>query len=168
MKLLVASSPHIFSKRNTAGIMYYVLLALSPLVAASIYFKGLDSAKLFLVCLAGAALAEFMAQKMSKQKVTLYDGSAAITGILLALVIPPDTPLWMAFIAGIFAIAAGKQAFGGLGGNIFNPALIGRLFLAGFSAVTPLFSRRLPQRTPSARRPLFLRKGLPVRCIQGC
>ena len=126
---IVSSSPHIFATESIPGIMYHVVFALSPVVAASVYFFGIRALLLLIVCVSGAILSEHASQILRHKKTTIGDGSALITGMLLALVLPPAFPLWAAFLGAMVAIIAGKMIFGGLGYNVFNPALIGRAFL---------------------------------------
>jgi len=129
--LIIESSPHWRDKDTVGRIMCRVLIALIPAVLASLYFFRLRAVLLYFVttaaCLATEA-AFFWARKKSFQ--SLLDGSAVITGILLAMCLPPALPLGMAVIGAVIAVGIGKQAFGGLGYNIFNPALVGRAFLA--------------------------------------
>lgn len=127
--LIISSSPHLLSTENVHRIMYTVILALIPAVAASVYFFGLSAVKLLVVCTVTAVLTEFLVQRFMKKSTTAYDGSAAITGLLLALMLPPSFPLFGAILGSVFSVAIGKQIFGGLGFNIFNPALLGRAFL---------------------------------------
>ncbi len=109
--------------------MREVVLALSPAVFASIIFFGIRAALLILSCVAAAMLTEFICKKMRRQKSTLSDGSAALTGLLLAMCVPASLPFWMGALGAVIAIAIAKEAFGGLGFNIFNPAHVGRAFL---------------------------------------
>ncbi|MEI7884302.1 MAG: RnfABCDGE type electron transport complex subunit D [Clostridia bacterium] len=127
--LLIASSPHIHSSNSLDLAMRDVLLALLPAVFAAILFFGLHSFLVITVCAISAVFAEFVAQKIMKRTVSISDGSAALTGVLLALCLPPSIPLWIAAIGAISAIIIGKQVFGGLGHNIFNPAHVGRAIL---------------------------------------
>ncbi len=128
-KLTISASPHVFSTVDTRGMMKSVIMALLPAVAASLYFFRQDAAGVIISCLAGCVLTEYLIQKVRRVQVRISDLSAVLTGILLALVLPPSIPLWMAFLGGVFSIALGKEVFGGLGQNIFNPALLGRAFL---------------------------------------
>ena len=128
-KLIVSVSPHQKERLNTPKIMRGVIYALIPTVIASIYYFKLRAFLLIIVCIAGTILTEAVFQKLRKKPVTIYDGSALLTGLLLALVLPPAIPLWAGFLGAVMAIVLGKQLFGGLGQNIFNPALIGRAFL---------------------------------------
>lgn len=125
-RLVVTASPHLRAAESTPTIMWSVAASLFPLVAAAIYFFGPGSALIIASATAGAVLTE----KFFGKPGTLADGSAVITGVLLGLTLPPGYPLWMAFSGGVFGIGFGKLIFGGLGHNIFNPALLGRAFLA--------------------------------------
>ena len=128
-RLKLGSSPHIKSPFSTQKAMYYVLIALLPCVISSIIFFGIYQIVIILTCVIFSVLTEFLIKKFRKQKLSIDDGSAALTGLLLALILPPNYPLVNSALGSIFAIAIGKEVFGGLGFNIFNPALIGRAFL---------------------------------------
>jgi electron transport complex protein RnfD len=128
-KLVVSVSPHIKSKENVKSIMWLVVLALVPAMIAGIVFFGARALWVILLSTLSAVLAEYIIQKLTKKEIAIKDGSAALTGVLLALVIPPSVPLWVPIVGSAFAIAIAKHAFGGLGFNIFNPALAGRAFL---------------------------------------
>ena len=129
-KLLVSPSPHSHGKENTRNLMRDVVIALLPTVAVSIYCFGLSALKLALVgVLACVAVEYVIAKYMLKTKVTVCDYSAVITGLLLALNVPINTPWWVLVIGSIVAIGVAKMTFGGLGQNLFNPALVGRVFL---------------------------------------
>ncbi|MCK4738426.1 MAG: RnfABCDGE type electron transport complex subunit D [Deltaproteobacteria bacterium] len=127
--LVVSSSPHFLNTESVPGIMHNVILALLPACLVSIYFFRFDALILIVTCLFACLLTEYLCLKFRGKPIVIYDGSAAITGILLALTLPPSFPLYGAVIGSVFAIAIGKQIFGGLGLNIFNPALLGRAFL---------------------------------------
>jgi electron transport complex protein RnfD len=127
--LIVSSSPHLFANESVPKIMHNVVLALVPAMLASIYFFRINALMLIVTCVASAVITEIVFQKVRKQPVTAYDGSAIITGILLALTLPPSFPIHGAILGSVFAISVGKHFFGGLGYNIFNPALLGRAFL---------------------------------------
>jgi electron transport complex protein RnfD len=129
VELVISSSPHLLATENIPKIMHNVVMALIPAMIASIYFFGYRAGLLLVTCVVASVITEVIFQKARKQKVTAYDGSAIITGILLALTLPPSFPLYGAIIGSVFAIGIGKQIFGGLGFNIFNPALLGRAFL---------------------------------------
>ena len=135
-KLLeIRTSPHIRSPLSTPRVMRGVLIALIPASAAAIYFFQFRAFLLILTSMAASMAAEALYQILLKKPITAGDGSAAVTGLLLALVLPPGLPLYYAALGGVFAIIIGKQIFGGLGYNIFNPALIARAFLmAAFPA----------------------------------
>ena len=129
-KLLVSPSPHIHGKENTRNLMRDVIIALLPAVAVSIYYFGFSAIKLVLVGVISCMLVEFLIQKfLLKGKCTICDYSAALTGVLLALNLPPNSPSWLMVIGAIVAIGVAKMTFGGLGQNLFNPALVGRVFL---------------------------------------
>ena len=129
-KLLVSPSPHIHGKDNTKSLMRDVVIALLPTVAVSIYCFGLSALKLALVGVLACVAVEYVIAKfMLKTKVTICDWSAVITGLLLALNVPINTPWWVVVIGSIVAIGVAKMTFGGLGQNLFNPALVGRVFL---------------------------------------
>jgi len=144
-ELTFAASPHIRAERTVAATMRGVVIALMPAVVASVYFFRIYAVLLIVTCVVAACLTEAVFLKLRRKPVTLNDWSAAVTGLLLALVLPPRlfpeqvaggsvfaaevTWLAVAALGAVFAIALGKQVYGGLGSNIFNPALIGRAFL---------------------------------------
>lgn len=125
MKLKVSASPFIHGADSVATIMWNVVGALVPIVAASFWFFGVSALLVIVASCAGALATE----RAFGPGGTLRDGSAVITGILLGLTLPAGMPLWIALLGGAFAIGVGKLLFGGLGYNIFNPALLGRAFL---------------------------------------
>ncbi|MFI5359193.1 MAG: RnfABCDGE type electron transport complex subunit D [Halanaerobiales bacterium] len=128
-RFIVSSSPHIRDLTNNAEIMWSVVVALVPAIISAVYFFGLQALVIILTSVLGAVVTEYLFQKARGKKVTISDGSAVVTGILLALTLPPASPLWMVLIGSVVAIGLGKQVFGGLGHNPFNPALVGRAFL---------------------------------------
>lgn len=128
-KLLLSSSPHAFSPVSTQRIMLAVIIALLPATGYGIYLYGLPALLLVLVSMVAAAAGEFLFRLAIKAPRTIDDCSAALTGLLLALILPPSTPLWMAALGAIFSTVVVKEFFGGLGQNSFNPALTGRAFL---------------------------------------
>jgi electron transport complex protein RnfD len=130
-KLVVSASPHIRYKDSIPKIMWTMVLSLLPAVISSIYFFGPRSLLLILISVITAVGTEAIIQKLLHKKITISDGSAVITGMLLAMVIPPGVPLWMPAVGSFCSIAIAKSVFGGLGYNIFNPALIGRAILLG-------------------------------------
>ncbi len=128
-EIVVSSSPHILTDENIHRIMHSVIVALTPAVLTSVYFFGLRAVVLLCVCVGTSLITEYVFQRIRGMPTTLSDGSAIITGMLLALTLPPAFPIFGAILGSVFAIAIGKQIFGGLGYNIFNPALLGRAFL---------------------------------------
>jgi len=128
-KILISHAPHIWRGFSTTKIMYIVVIALLFPTAASIYFFGYYAIYIILASVASAVITELAIKKLRKKRF-IMDGSAVITGLLFALTLPPRLPLWMVIIGASFSIAVAKEAFGGLGYNIFNPALIGRAFLS--------------------------------------
>ncbi len=127
--LHVSSSPHIRSKITTDRIMYLVLLALLPATCMGIYLFGIPALVLILCSVITCVATEYIYERLMKKPVTIHDGSAMVTGLLLALNLPSGAPWWMPVLGGVFAILVVKQLFGGLGQNIMNPALAGRCFL---------------------------------------
>lgn len=123
------TSPHLHSKFSTPKVMWLVNLSLLPCLISGVIFFGAYQLVIVLTAIVFSILTEFVIQKILKQKVTITDGSAFLTGLLLALTLPPNFSLSATAIGAVFAIAIGKQVFGGLGYNIFNPALAGRAFL---------------------------------------
>ncbi len=123
--LIVSASPHLRGADTTPRIMWHVVLSLLPVIASAGYFFGISA----LLVIAAATLGAVATEAVLGRPGTLADGSAAITGILLGLCLPAGMQLWMAALGGCFGIAFGKLVFGGLGQNVFNPALIGRAFL---------------------------------------
>ena len=128
-KFIMSSSPHVRSSETTGRIMRDVLIALLPATACGIYFFGISAFWVVLVSVAFAVGTEALLQWLMKRKVTALDGSAAVTGLLLALNLPPTVPIWLPMIGSVFAIAIVKLCFGGLGHNFLNPALAARAFL---------------------------------------
>jgi len=128
-KLIVSVSPHIHSGETSARIMWLVSLSLFPAGVAGVLIFGLASFWAILVSIVCAVLTEAVIQRLRRRDITVSDGSAALTGLLLAYCLPSTVPLWLVACGAFVAIAIGKQAFGGLGQNIFNPALVGRAFL---------------------------------------
>ena len=123
--LLITASPHLGGGDTTPRIMWSVVASLVPIVLAATWFFGLSVPLVLAAALAGAGAAEWAFGRPG----SLADGSGVITGLLLGLTLPAGLPLWMAFIGGAFSIGIGKLIFGGLGQNVFNPALLGRAFL---------------------------------------
>jgi electron transport complex protein RnfD len=124
-RLLITASPHLHAKDDTPTIMWNVVGSLVPLIAIATYFFGPSA----LLVIGASTMGAVLTERSLGKGTSIGDGSAAITGILLGLTLPAGMPMWMAFIGGAFGIAFGKVLFGGLGYNIFNPALFGRAFL---------------------------------------
>ncbi|NJO89305.1 MAG: RnfABCDGE type electron transport complex subunit D [Chloroflexia bacterium] len=128
--LTVAHSPHNYGKDTIKSLMYGVIIALIPTLAVSIYFFGLGALIVTLTAVASAMIFEYLISKfLLKKEPTLKDGSAIITGLLLAFNVPSNLPIGIIIIGALVAIGIGKMTFGGLGNNPFNPALVGRVFL---------------------------------------
>jgi len=127
--LIVSTSPHIRSRETVPKIMLSVIITLIPSVVFSIYQFGGYTLILYIVSIATCTISEYVVVRLRKRPFTLNDFSAVITGILLVMVLPPNFPIYGVILGGFFAIVVGKQIFGGIGYNIFNPALIGRAFL---------------------------------------
>ncbi|NLJ81319.1 MAG: RnfABCDGE type electron transport complex subunit D [Firmicutes bacterium] len=135
LKLIVTPSPHIRDDDSTQSIMFNVLVALLPVFAAAVYFYRLDALRLVILSAGAAVATEVTFQRVRQKPLTIWDGSALVTGVLLGLIVPPSLPSWMMVLGSVFAIAIGKQVFGGLGYNPFNPALVGRAFLTASFAL---------------------------------
>ena len=130
-KLLLKSAPLLHQVLTTPAAMKDVWIALLPAVAAALWFFGLSALLILLVSISGAVLTEWVFTAKDKRQLAMSDTSAGLTGLLLGLTLPPGLPLWMAFLGGVVSIGLGKVIWGGLGSNIFNPALLGRAFLLG-------------------------------------
>ncbi|MGD8568424.1 MAG: RnfABCDGE type electron transport complex subunit D [Gammaproteobacteria bacterium] len=143
--LNVGSSPHIKSGYSVDTIMRHVVYALLPVAAFAVYSFGLAALLVLATSVISCLATEHLLAKQYNQSSTIGDWSAVITGIIYALTLPPGLPLWMVFMGGVIGIALGKLLFGGLGSNVFNPALVARAFLqAAFPASlthwTPAFT----------------------------
>lgn len=142
----VSSSPHVRSKDTTGRIMFYVILALLPTSLFGIYNFGYRALILILVTIASCVASEWVYNKIVHKKQTLTDMSAVVTGLLLALNLPPTLPWWEAVLGGVFAIIIVKCLFGGLGQNFMNPALGARCFLLiAFAADMTKFTDNMSQ-----------------------
>ena len=128
-EIYLSSSPHFSDKSSTSGIMLAVVIALLPLCVYGVILFGIPALVTIIVSTACCVVFEMLFQMATKQTITIKDCSAIVTGILLALVLPPTTPIWMTMLGSAFAIIVAKSFFGGLGANIFNPALAGRAFM---------------------------------------
>ena len=147
----VSSNPHIRSGCKSSHIMLLVLIALLPASIFGVYHFGLNALLIIVISVATCVLTEYLYERGMHKKITINDLSAAVTGLLLALNLPPSAPWWLPVIGGVFAILVVKQLFGGLGQNFMNPALAARCFLLisftgrmtnfaydGFTGATPL------------------------------
>ena len=130
-RLIVSLSPHVHSGDSIQKNMYGVCLALVPALVASLYFFGLGAAVVLLTSIVSCVLFEWAIAKfiLRRERTTIMDGSAILTGILLGFNMPSNLPVWIIIIGALVAIGVGKMTFGGLGQNPFNPALVGRVFL---------------------------------------
>ncbi len=157
----VSSNPHVRDEKTTASIMFDVILALMPATVFGVYHFGYRAALLIVITIAACVLTEFLFEKGTKRQITIDDGSAVLTGLLLALNLPYTLPFWMAVLGGMFAILIVKQLFGGLGQNFMNPALGARCFLLisfggpmtsfaldGVTGATPLAILKYPHENP--------------------
>jgi len=126
----VSPAPHIHSGNSIERLMYDVLLALVPAFLVSVWFFGLGALYVTAVSVMCCVFVEYVIQKfLMKQETTLHDGSAIVTGVLLAFNVPTNIPFWILFLGAVMAIGVVKMTFGGLGNNLFNPALVGRVFM---------------------------------------
>lgn len=128
-RLLLQHAPFLRQNMTTEAVMRDVLLALLPAVLAAIWFFGMSAILVLLASIAGAVVTEWSFSPAEERRNILANGSGLVTGLILGLTLPPGLPLWMAFIGGVVAIGLGKLIWGGLGSNLFNPALVGRAFL---------------------------------------
>ena len=170
MNLTVASSPHIRGNFRTNRIMADVMIALTPALAVGVVRFGMDALILTLVCMASAVAAEWVYGKLTRTRNTTVDGSALVTGMLLAMTLPHTCPLWLAVCGSIFAIVFVKCLCGGLGQNIFNPALAARaammvvypvgltryMDIDGITAATPLHHMVMPALPEQTIAQMFL------------
>ena len=129
MKFVVTSSPHIRGKRNTQNVMLDVIIALLPALLAGVIIFGMRALLVSLVCVAAAVAAEYICGMILYKRNTVKDLSSVVTGLLLALTLPAAVPYWVAALGSVFAIVVVKGLCGGLGKNVFNPALGARAFL---------------------------------------
>lgn len=129
-RLAVSMSPHDYGKDNVRKIMYGVVIAMLPALLVSVYYFGIGAIRVQLIAVASCLLFEWLIQKfLIKGKFSISDGSALVTGMLLAFNVPSNLPWWIIVIGALVSIGIGKMSFGGLGKNPFNPALVGRVFL---------------------------------------
>lgn len=125
--LEISPAPYVRAEASTSRLMREVLLATLPPLAVATWLFGLSALLVVGAAVSGAALAEYLAEGRNTK--TLMDSSALLTGVLLGLTLPPAIPMWVAFLGGLVAVVLGKSIWGGLGRNLFNPALVGRAFL---------------------------------------
>ncbi len=153
MKIKPVSGPHTQTHNHITGIMRQVILALLPAIAFGIYLFGWPALNLFVITLLSALLFEYFCLRLAgKSPHVLYDGSALLTGCLVAMTLPPWAPWWIAVVGSGIAIVLGKQVYGGLGQNVFNPAMLARVALlisfpvemTTWANVTPIFSASAP------------------------
>lgn len=143
--ITVSCSPHISKNMSTRSIMVDVIIALSPAMLAACYYFRSRAVIILATCIISALITEWACNFLRKKPNSLGDFSAVVTAIILALSLPPAIPFWAAIIGSAFAIAIGKMVFGGLGANIFNPAMVARAFLtASFGAMMTTFTVPAP------------------------
>lgn len=159
-KLIVGTSPHIHGRDLTSKVMWSVFLALAPAGLAGVWIFGLPALKVVLVSILSCVATEALIQKLTRKKIIISDGSAALTGLLLAYNLSSSVPLWMPVIGAVFAVAICKHAFGGLGANIFNPALAARAFLlASWPKYMTEFVKPFSADAVTSATPLVMLKG---------
>jgi electron transport complex protein RnfD len=158
-KLIVSVSPHLHKDESVSKIMWMVVVTLIPAGIAGVFIFGLGALWVIILGIISALITEASLQVLSKRKVTVLDGSAVLTGLLLAYNLPPKVPFWLPIVGSFFAVAIGKQVFGGLGQNIFNPALVGRVFLmASWPKYMTTFIKPLNYDAITSATPLALLK----------
>ena len=150
--LTVSCAPHIGKGISTRRIMVDVIIGLVPAMAAAWYYFRIRAPILIITCIAASVATECFCNLLRKKSNSIWDFSAVVTGIILALSLPPDLPVWAAVIGSCFSIAVGKMVFGGLGANIFNPAMVGRAFLtASFGVLMTTWT--VPATIPDVKMP---------------
>jgi electron transport complex protein RnfD len=158
-KLIVSNSPHLHNDESVKKIMWGVVASLIPAGAAGVFIFGINALWVITLGVISAVITEGVLQLLTKRKVTVLDGSAVLTGLLLAYNLPPSVPFWLPIVGSFFAIAIGKQVFGGLGQNIFNPALVGRVFImASWPKYMTSFIRPMQSDAVTSATPLALLK----------
>lgn len=159
-KFVLSSSPHFKLQDRVSGIMLDVIIALIPAIFAGVYFFGLRALAVIVTSVASCVLSEYVYERITKKPNSVKDLSATVTGILLALTLPPAIPLWMVVIGGAFAIVIVKQLYGGLGKNFMNPALAARCFmLVAWAGAMTTFTEPLMSDAVSSATPLGILKG---------
>jgi electron transport complex protein RnfD len=129
VKKIISPAPHVYSEVTTPRIMCMVIVSLLPAAAYGVYTFGIPALVTIIVSVASCVVFEYLFRKITKQDIRVKDFSAAVSGLLLALVLPPSIPFWQVILGGFFAMVVAKEFFGGLGANVFNPALSGRAFM---------------------------------------
>jgi len=158
-KLIVSTSPHLHNNESVSKIMWMVSISLMPAGLAGVFIFGISAFWVIVLGVITALFTEGILQVLTKRKITVLDGSAFLTGLLLAYNLPPRVPFWLPIVGSFFSIAIGKQIFGGLGQNIFNPALVGRVFLlASWPKYMTDFTKLLNYDTVTSATPLALLK----------
>jgi electron transport complex protein RnfD len=158
-RLDVSVSPHLHKDESVSRIMWIVVVSLIPAGVAGVLIFGRSALWVTFLGIIAAVATEGFLQLITKRKVTILDGSAFLTGLLLAYNLPPHVPFWLPIVGSFFAIAIGKQVFGGLGQNIFNPALVGRVFLmASWPRYMTSFAKPLSFDAVTSATPLMLLK----------
>ena len=156
-ELHISTSPHIHRNKTTTGIMLDVIIALLPATIAGFIIFGLKALSVVLMCIGVCVLSEFVFNKIVKKEDTTGDLSAVVTGLLLGLNLPADTPLWQAAVGSIFAIVLVKCVFGGLGCNLVNPAITARVFM--LISFTELAKPSFPVDSVATATPLAVEVG---------
>ncbi|MBN2173383.1 MAG: RnfABCDGE type electron transport complex subunit D [Bacteroidales bacterium] len=167
--LKVSGSPHVHTDESIKSIMYGVIYAMVPAMLISIYFFGLDAVRVLLISVIACVMIEFLIEKyILKSAVTITDGSGIVTGVLLAFNVPSNLPWWILVIGAIVSIGIAKMSFGGLGKNIFNPALVGRVFMlisfpvqmTSWPIPKPLFAERITDAITGPTPLAIMKEGL--------
>ena len=156
-ELHISTSPHIHRNKTTAGIMLDVIISLLPATVAGFIIFGLRALSVVLLCIGVCVISEFLFNKIVKKEDTTGDLSAVVTGLLLGLNLPADTPLWQAAVGSIFAIVLVKCVFGGLGCNLVNPAITARVFM--LISFTELAKPSFPVDSVASATPLAVKVG---------
>ena len=160
--ITISATPHVRSKDSTQSIMRDVIIALMPATIVGVYRFGIKALLLIIISIASAVIAEAVYQKITKQKVTISDLSAVVTGLLLAMNIPSSAPWWLPMVGSAFAIIFAKQLFGGIGQNFINPALAGRAFLlCSYPTIVPARAAPGPGAISVATPLAILKEGNP-------
>jgi electron transport complex protein RnfD len=142
---IVTTSPHIHSPDSIPRVMYSVVIALVPAVLISIFFFGKAALMVYLIAVLSCLAAEAVCQKIMGRPITIADGSILVTGVLLAMNLPPTSPWWLVLVGSVVAVVLGKQIYGGLGYNPFNPVLVARVvLLISFPVQMTTWTRPIP------------------------